>query len=140
MTVIVIDTSAFANMILKEKNWREIADILLSGSNVCSLDMMVTETANVIWKHVNRYKRLSIEQGWKLMEAVQEAINAGGILIEGNGVYLNSALEIAFQHDITVYDALFIAQAKEKGATLLTSDKKQREVAENIGIEVLFVP
>ncbi len=39
---------------------------------------------------------------------------------------------------ITVYDALYIAQAKEIGK-LLTSDEKQRKTAKKLGVDVVFI-
>lgn len=52
--------------------------------------------------------------------------------------YLDGAIKILLEEKITVYDAPYLAQAKNFGS-LLTSDEKQYNVAEKIGINVEFV-
>ena len=43
------------------------------------------------------------------------------------------------KHGVTVYDALYIAYANKNRAPLLTSDKKQAEVAEKINVSVILI-
>jgi predicted nucleic acid-binding protein len=52
--------------------------------------------------------------------------------------YLPQAREIACEERITVYDALYIAQALKYGK-LATSDEKQGRVAEKLGVEVTYL-
>jgi len=54
--------------------------------------------------------------------------------IEPQDLYLYQAFEIALQYKITIYDALFIAQAHAKKATLITADKRQYEIASKVGV------
>ncbi|WP_194840486.1 type II toxin-antitoxin system VapC family toxin [Hyperthermus butylicus] len=42
------------------------------------------------------------------------------------------------EYGVTLYDALYIAQARRKGE-LLTSDRKQAEIASRNGIKVYLV-
>ncbi|MCS6767917.1 MAG: type II toxin-antitoxin system VapC family toxin [Candidatus Nitrosocaldus sp.] len=53
--------------------------------------------------------------------------------------YLNTAIDISINEKVTLYDSLYIAQAKEKGCMILTNDKKQLQVAERVGVEVRYV-
>ena len=53
--------------------------------------------------------------------------------------YLKEAFEIALNTKITVYDALYIVKAKVDQAKLLTSDKKQYEAAQKLGIQAILV-
>ena len=48
---------------------------------------------------------------------------------------MSDALRIAINYRVTVYDALFIAQAKAKGAILVTADEKQHNTARSMGVE-----
>jgi predicted nucleic acid-binding protein len=52
---------------------------------------------------------------------------------------MKQAFEIAVKEKITVYDALFIAQAFMKQATLISSDKEQCELAEKLDIKTFCI-
>ena len=54
--------------------------------------------------------------------------------IEPQDLYLGQTFEIALKNDATIYDSLFIAQALTKKAILVTSDKKQAEIASRLGV------
>ena len=60
------------------------------------------------------------------------------IVLENELKYLDRAFEIALEHGLTVYDALYVAQAEKLGE-LLTSDEEQGEVASALGIAVYLV-
>jgi len=61
------------------------------------------------------------------------------ILLEDSKIFLQDALKITVQFSITVYDSLFLSQAKALNAKLLTSDKRQRDVAQKIGLDTIFI-
>ena len=48
---------------------------------------------------------------------------------------MGRALEIALEHGLTVYDAIYVAQAEKLGE-LLTSDEERGKVAGSLGIKV----
>ena len=52
---------------------------------------------------------------------------------------MREALEISLRYGITVYDSLFIAQAKSLNVKLITSDRKQVEVAQDLRVETIFI-
>ena len=43
------------------------------------------------------------------------------------------------KYGITVYDSLFIAQARSLNVKLVTSDRKQVEVAQDLGVKTIFI-
>ena len=53
--------------------------------------------------------------------------------------YLREALEISLRYRITIYDTLFIAQASSLNVKLVTSDRKYVEVAQDLGVETIFI-
>ena len=53
--------------------------------------------------------------------------------------YLAEALEIAVRNKITIYDALFIALAKNLNTELITSDTRQAKTAKREGVETIIV-
>jgi predicted nucleic acid-binding protein len=123
--VIVIDTSVLVKFILKEEGWNKIADFLKAGT--ISVDLVIKETVNAIWKRVMR-KEISLEEAKSMFEAVKEILNKA-VIIENEMDYIDEAFEISIRRNITVYDSLYIALAKKKKLGLLTADEIQAQVA-----------
>ncbi len=131
--MIVVDTSALAAIVLKEPGWRDLVKYV---GNAISVDHVVKEVCNAIWKASYLRKYLSFKEALKAYE-VLELLIGKNILLHSERDYLDKALELALSHGITVYDAIYIALAIEKKAKLLTLDEKQRSVAKGLGVEVI---
>nr|WP_206204680.1 type II toxin-antitoxin system VapC family toxin [Thermococcus sp. MAR1] len=123
---------------MKEEGWREVIPYLQPESNAHAVEMLLTETTNVIWKNASN-GNLSREEGEKLLSALELLVDKGIITIEENREYLRRAFELSVEHNIAIYDALFITQAQKLNATLLTCDEKQGKVAEKLGISVVLL-
>ncbi|RLG87184.1 MAG: PIN domain nuclease [Thermoprotei archaeon] len=136
--MIVVDASALAKYILKEDNWRNIREVLEEES--VSLDHVVKEVANAIWKRSVVLNQEPPDVARTRLQLLKRLVNEGIVGIENELEYLDKAFEIAVENGITVYDALYIAQAIAHRAELLTSDKKQAEVAKRLGLKVRYVP
>ena len=52
---------------------------------------------------------------------------------------MDVATEIAFTQNITIYDSLYIAMAKEKGLKLLTADEIQAKIATAENVETILL-
>jgi predicted nucleic acid-binding protein len=91
-----------------------------------SVDLVIKETVNAIWKRVMR-KEISLEEAKSMFEAVKEILNKD-VIIENEMDYIDEAFEISIRQNITVYDSLYIALAKKK-LELLTADEIQAQVA-----------
>ena len=137
--MIVIDTSALCKFLLKEEGWRGVIPYLHPESDAHAVEMLLTECANVIWKNIRIYKNFDREDGEKLLSALELLVDKGVITIEENRKYLRRAFEVSVEHGIAVYDALFIAQARELNATLVTCDEKQGKIAEKLGVSVVLL-
>ncbi|RLF13702.1 MAG: PIN domain-containing protein [Thermoprotei archaeon] len=74
----------------------------------------------------------------ELYQALLKLIDTGVIILEPEVSYVREALRIALEHEITLYDSLYIAQAQKHGE-LLTSDRGQAEIANKIGIKVYLI-
>jgi predicted nucleic acid-binding protein len=133
--VIVIDASTLAKFILKEEGWEEVAEQLKAGT--LSLDLVVKEVANAVWKRF-RQGAVSREEAKSMLNALKE-IQERAIKIEEELTYLDGAAEIAFDRDITIYDSLYIALAKEKGLKLLTADETQASVATAENVDTILL-
>jgi predicted nucleic acid-binding protein len=91
-----------------------------------SVDLVIKETVNAIWKRVMR-KEISLEEAKSMFEAVKEILNKA-VIIENEMDYIDEAFEISIRRNMTVYDSLYIALAKKK-LELLTADEIQAQVA-----------
>jgi predicted nucleic acid-binding protein len=123
--VIVIDASVVVKFILKEEGWNKVADFLKTGT--ISVDLVIKETVNAIWKRVMR-KEISLEEAKSMFEAMKEILNKA-VIIENEMDYIDEAFEISIKRNVTVYDSLYIALAKKKKLELLTADEIQAQVA-----------
>ena len=137
--MIVIDSSAFSKFLLREEGWEKIIPYFDPDLEPHAVDMLIIETTNVIWKYMRKYKLITREQALGLYEQMRKLIEEEVIILEPSEKYLREALEIAVDYDIPIYDSLFLAQARNLKAKLITSDRRQRDVAREIGVEVVYI-
>lgn len=137
--MIVIDTSAFSKFLLKEENWDNVLPYLDPNLEPHSVDMLIVEGANVIWKYAEKYRGITKEQAFELYKNMMRLVDEKVIVVEPSKNYLKRSLEIAMEYDIPVYDSLFLSQAKALKAKLVTSDKGQERLAKEIEIDVVFI-
>jgi len=134
--VIVIDASALTKYILREDGYEDVRGFMLDQPY--SLSLVLVEVSNAIWKHHMLYNLISREEAEVMFKAL-DLLSRDVLIIEPIINYVEYAVEIAMDEDITVYDSLYIAQAKKRGCMILTSDKKQLQVAERIGVKSRYV-
>jgi len=124
---------------MKEEGWDGVLPYLDPSLEPHAVDMLITEATNVVWKYVKRYGLITREQALGLYEQMAKLVKEEVIILEPGGKYLSEALEIALDYDLPVYDCLFLAQARNLKAKLITSGRKQRDVTRRIGLEVAYV-
>jgi predicted nucleic acid-binding protein len=56
--------------------------------------------------------------------ALRSIFNMGLDIVTPSPEILEAAITLAFEHQITVYDAFYVALAKEIGLTVVTADKR----------------
>lgn len=137
--MIVIDSSVFSKFLLREEGWERVIPYFDPDLEPHAVDMLIIETTNVIWKYMRKYKLITREQALGLYEQMRKLIEEEVIILEPSEKYLREALEIAVDYDIPIYDSLFLAQARNLKAKLITSDRRQRDVAREIGVEVVYI-
>ena len=135
MTEKVIDSSALAVLLLKEEGWRKVKEIL--REKPYTIELAVKEVANSIWKRVKLLRDIDENKALTILGDLLE-LRRTALRIEPQDVYLGQALEIALKNDATIYDSLFIAQALTKKAILVTSDRKQAEIASRLDIRLIM--
>lgn len=118
----VVDSSVAAKWVLAEPDsaqaLRVITDSAARGGDLYVLDLALVEVTNVIW---TKYHRRLIT-----LEEAQQAL----ILLQGAAVkvvpclpLLTPAFAIAAQFDRAVYDAMFVAAARDLGIGGVTADE-----------------
>lgn len=131
----VIDTSAFCKFLMREQDWEIVGELFTPDSDLFGVGMLITESTNVIWKHVTKYGDRE-EQGWTMFSAMEKLFQANIVNIEPDIKYLKEALQIGVKFQLPVYESLFLAQAQHYDTTLVTCDKKQAKIAGELNIQV----
>ncbi len=126
--MIVIDSSALAKYILKDENWRAVREYLTE--EVYSVELIIKEVSNAIWKLSILQGGISRKTAVELFKVLKLLIDKEIIHIEPQSQYIEKAFKITLSHKITIYDAIYLAQASKYGK-LLTSDKKQSTIRKN---------
>lgn len=134
----VIDTSAFMKFLLHEHGWQDVHGYLTTASSPTTVDLLVTESANVLWKSA-RAGLIEKEQVPELFSSIELLYTKGPLVLKPALQFIAEALTIALSLDIPVYDALFIAQARSDHATLVTADRQQALCAEKYGVTAILV-
>jgi len=114
----LFDSSAIITLIEKNK-----LDALLEG---WTIDLSFYELGNSVWKQVNLYKTLSMDDAKVVLDAFMLVYNRMNKIQE---VDPQSILTVASQEGITFYDAAYLQAAKDKKVTLVTDDKKLKQAS-----------
>ncbi len=126
----IIDSSALTKYAAKEPDWLKVERYIARAD---SLELAVKETGNALWKKIQR-KEIELEAAKKIIRTLADSLS-----ILDQRKYMDRALEIATSYHITVYDSLFLACAEMERSKLITCDKRQIEVADELGIETIGV-
>ena len=129
----VIDASSLAKYVNRESNWMEIEKYLIEGCITISL--AVKEVVNSVWK---RFLRKELDEGdaYRLFKGFIDNLM---VKIMDQEDLLDDAFKISLRHNCTIYDSLYIALAKKMNSELITSDKKQRDIAVKEGVRVYIL-
>lgn len=125
----VIDSSAIIKFFLKEPGWEKMKSHLVASTTV---DLALKELGNALWKKVRR-KEMKLDDALEILTSFPLAVN-----IADQREYLARGLEIAVEHDITMYDSLFIALALKNECELVTCDNEQISVATKLGVKSII--
>lgn len=131
--MIVVDASAIIAFFLREEGWMELSKYMV---RTVSIDHVVKEFYNAVWKAVIVYRRMSVEEAYRVIDLFKSYLSRN-MEVRAEEDYLDKALKIALENGVTVYDALYVALAVYEGKPLLTLDEKQRESSKKYGVTVL---
>ncbi len=129
----VIDPSTLIKYFSREEGWQEARRYIAEG--FITLDLALKEILNAL---VKKFRRGEVDLD--TIKKLAESIVRGGIPIVPQKEVLQEAFNIALEHNTSIYDALFIALAKKRGVELVTSDRRQADIARNLGLLVTYIP
>jgi len=126
-----IDSSILASIVTEEVGHEKLYRYLEDG---VSIDLAFKETLNVVWKKIKLFgEELNYEKALIKILKLRKILD-----IYDQEILYDLALRISINYDITIYDSLFIALSLREGFILVTKDKKQKEIAEKLGIETIL--
>jgi len=132
--IAVVDTSAVLRLFIPdgpipdglEKFFRGVE----TGSNIAiAPELLMVEATNVVIKKQRR-NELSLDEAKALISLLKQM----PIRYFSHHSLFSSTHQIALETGLSAYDALFLALAQERGATLFTADNKLQSEAEKRGI------
>lgn len=104
----------------------EIRDNFFKGKYELALpDLAIYEVSNALRFNPNFNEE-------DVIEAVDSLFDIGISIIVPTSKVVKSSVDIAFKHNITVYDAYYVALANEIGFTLVTADSKLHQKIKNM--------
>jgi predicted nucleic acid-binding protein len=124
----LIDSSVIVKFFSKEPGWEKLDTYIAEN---LTLGLALTELGSGLLKKV-RKNELSQDTALILLKEYSEKA-----VILDEKKYLPLAFEYAMAYNIKIYDSLFIAAAFQGGHSLVSCDRRQCNVAESLGIEVI---
>jgi predicted nucleic acid-binding protein len=115
--VLLVDASVWVSLVERESPYREAAAGLVreQGPSLNALDLTLYEVANAIGvkqgdaNEASRVTRL-------LLRCCRDRV------LPVDAELVDSALQIAAEHGLTIYDAAYVAAARRHGMTLVSAD------------------
>lgn len=131
--MIVIDASALASYSLREEGSEPIRILLERGA--VSIDLVVKESCNAVLL-AHRRGLINAEQSRRVLKVLLMLADTNVKMYPQRDL-IEDAFRIASENNVTIYDTLYLALAKKLGATLLSKDAKQIEVAKRVGVKTV---
>jgi len=126
---LISDTNIFLAVVLDEPEKENIIQ-LTSKANAISPDILPYEVGNALSAMVKR-KKLTQNEALSAFKGVSS------IPVRLVSVNIRQAMKIAFEYRIYAYDAYFLQCAKQLSCPLITLDKRMKQVAYDLKIEIM---
>lgn len=130
----VVDTSVVSQYSITQTytpQARVLVARMYEGDELYVPEFCLLECANVLWKEV-RFRGLSQTNA----EQILTELLALTFQIVSVSILLPRALQIGLNHQLAVYDSLYIALALDMGFPLITVDDKQLNAATACGVVI----
>ena len=118
---LVVDASVVLKWFVSEDGSEAALRLLDGEKRFLAPDHMFAETTNAVWKRV-RLRDLSVEYGFEIIRKIHRTAIA--IEIVSCRDLAAEAYKIAVTYGRSVYDAMYVALAKQRNTRLITADDR----------------
>ena len=125
----VADTNIFLSVALNEPERSRIIG-LTTDASISAPEILPYEVGNALSAMIKR-KKLTAVEALEVYKAVSL------VPVRLVSVDIQVCLKIVGEHGVCAYDAYFLQCARAYSLPLLTLDRRMKQVAEDIGIQVL---
>lgn len=135
----VVDASVGIKLFLQEQGSDQAARLFQGLARDTSArfyvpDLFFVECANVLWKYARRFDYPAENARRDLVD-----LRALALRSVSTADLISPALELALQHEITAYDACYLALSKQIQLPLITADQRLIRKISDSGVEVLWL-
>jgi predicted nucleic acid-binding protein len=115
--MLLIDASVWVAALDRDDRFHAAARELVTSSDaaLAALDLTLYEVANAVTRRIGRTEPAKAAAQGVLLAC-------GGRLCQVDGDLIGEATQIATEHDLTVYDASYVAAARLNSWTLVSTD------------------
>ena len=124
----IVDVSIAVKWTIPEVHWEQAAALLESNDERLAPDLFGVELANALLKYVRRGE-ITPEHAVDRLEFSLKAVR-----LRASEDLAADALHLAHRHDLSAYDALYVALAQRERCTLITADRRLYHRVTNAGI------
>ncbi len=122
MTRVVVDASLAVKWFIPEELSADARMFLAAEYELLAPDLLWAELGNALWKK-HRRRELDPRTARRLLRDFSRI----PIEYHASQRWTETALELAIQHGVTVYDGLYLALATGSGCRLVTADRRLHE-------------
>lgn len=135
----VVDASVVIKLFVPEAD-ADKARVLLAGLSSQPLhafhvpDLFYVECANILWKGISRYH-------YSLAKVKKDLSDLQALALQATPTFdlVEAALDIAHSHNISAYDACYVALASRLNVPLITADQKLVAALASISLPVTLL-
>jgi predicted nucleic acid-binding protein len=129
--ICILDTSAALEVFLSRPQSKKLSDLISNANLVVSPELYCSEVSNVFWKlhKSNELTRVDCESGInRCLALVDDLIPMSELSQE--------VFAAAINYNMTAYDMFYAVTARRYNGRLLTIDKKLKEAAKKMKLQV----
>lgn len=119
MNAVVLDASVLLKLFIEEPGSVEAVTAVESAEQLLAPDLLLAESSNILWKHVQRGELEATAAVELLTDILQMPIQ-----YTPSRDLVEVALRLAIETKQTVNDALYLALAIQADSVLLTTDER----------------
>jgi predicted nucleic acid-binding protein len=129
----VLDASAAVSIVLDRPVAEGLAEFLDDCPRIWAPELLIAEAANALGKYV-RTRELTVASALERLQAARVLVDAFIPTVD----LVEEAFFVSSRNRHPIYDLLYAVLARRRGAVLLTLDRRQATVAQEMGIDVMF--